>query len=293
MARRVSFRSAMSPMSGAASTACVRPGQSARTALMPSRCGPCGCSTMPSTTRRTTPRSCGGAYTTAPIAPSVGLSADLYYFGFERDRGSFAQGTAHEQRHTVGGRLFGALSGWDWDVEAAGQVGSFGDADIRAWWMAGNAGSHSTAHRGGRGWASGRISAAAMAISAMASFRPSTPSIPPSPPSPRPTSFIPPTSSACSPPSPSDQRRRSRCSSAGTCSGGSAARTPSISPAHRLPAPPAATASSASPCSSPRCGRQRRIELKAWYVHYFAGSTIEQGGGKDLDYLGLVAAFKF
>jgi hypothetical protein len=77
-----------------------------------------------------------GAYASAPVPGVSGLSADLYYFGYEREEATFAQGNATEQRHTVGTRLFGEVAGWQWDVEAAGQFGSFGNAGIRAWTFA-------------------------------------------------------------------------------------------------------------------------------------------------------------
>lgn len=74
-----------------------------------------------------------GAYATTAVPAVPGLKADLYYLGLERDEARFAQGTATEHRHTLGTRLFGKRSGFDWNVEAAYQFGSFGTADIRAW----------------------------------------------------------------------------------------------------------------------------------------------------------------
>jgi hypothetical protein len=61
------------------------------------------------------------------------LGLDAYYLGIDRDDAVFAQGIANETRHTIGARSFGERDGWDWNVEAAGQWGSFGDASIRAW----------------------------------------------------------------------------------------------------------------------------------------------------------------
>lgn len=74
-----------------------------------------------------------GAYATAAIPALPGLEADLYYLGLEREEARFAQGTATERRYTLGTRLFGKRSGFDWNAEAAFQFGSFGAADIRAW----------------------------------------------------------------------------------------------------------------------------------------------------------------
>ncbi|WP_181832587.1 alginate export family protein [Bosea caraganae] len=81
-----------------------------------------------------------GAYATVAIPALPGLKADLYYLGLERDEARFAQGVATERRHTLGTRLFGKRSGFDWNVEAAFQFGSFGTADIRAWTVSANLG---------------------------------------------------------------------------------------------------------------------------------------------------------
>ena len=75
----------------------------------------------------------GGIYSTFEVSAVPGLKADLYYFGLERDVASFAQGSGREVRHTVGTRLFGTSSGFDYNLEAAYQSGSLGSADIRAW----------------------------------------------------------------------------------------------------------------------------------------------------------------
>jgi len=74
-----------------------------------------------------------GVYGSAPRPDNGGL--DLYYFGLNRDVGIFDQGVASEIRHTVGARLFGKRSAWDWDGETAFQFGTFGDGSIRAWFV--------------------------------------------------------------------------------------------------------------------------------------------------------------
>jgi hypothetical protein len=81
-----------------------------------------------------------GVYATGPVSLLSGLSADLYYFGYNRANATFVQGTGFEQRHTIGARLFGRYAGWDWDFEAAGQFGRFNGADIRAWTFASDTG---------------------------------------------------------------------------------------------------------------------------------------------------------
>lgn len=63
--------------------------------------------------------------------PRSGL--DLYYLGFENDHALFNVGTGVERRHSIGARVFGDNDGWDWDWEALGQFGTFGQQDIRAW----------------------------------------------------------------------------------------------------------------------------------------------------------------
>ena len=99
-----------------------------------------------------------GVYATSPLAASKGLSLDLYYLGLDRKNATFAQGPARERRHTIGAHIFGKRTGFDWDethdfhrpgrtdndlafdwdVEGAFQLGSFGAADIRAWMISSN-----------------------------------------------------------------------------------------------------------------------------------------------------------
>ena len=74
-----------------------------------------------------------GLYATAPVPGVTAVKADLYYLGLTRENARFAQGTADERRHTLGGRLFGKAAGFDWNVEGAVQLGRFGQGDIRAW----------------------------------------------------------------------------------------------------------------------------------------------------------------
>lgn len=68
-------------------------------------------------------------------------SFDLYYYGIDRKSATFNQGTARELRHTFGGRVASRESTAKtsraviphFDVEAAGQLGTFGSGSIRAW----------------------------------------------------------------------------------------------------------------------------------------------------------------
>jgi hypothetical protein len=93
-----------------------------------------------------------GLYATSPVPAVKGLSVDLYYLGLDHKNVTFAQGVGRERRHTIGARLFGKTTGFDWhegrrfrgdrtdndlrfdwDVEGAYQFGSFQTAAIRAW----------------------------------------------------------------------------------------------------------------------------------------------------------------
>lgn len=63
-------------------------------------------------------------------------SVDLYYLGVYHRNRTFDQGTANETRHTGGARLYGQKTHLVYDVEAMGQVGTFGAGAIRAWRIA-------------------------------------------------------------------------------------------------------------------------------------------------------------
>lgn len=62
---------------------------------------------------------------------------DAYYLGLDRRDARFDQGTGHETRHTVGGRIWHQRD-WGYDCEAMFQFGRFGAGDIRAWRAVGN-----------------------------------------------------------------------------------------------------------------------------------------------------------
>jgi len=75
-----------------------------------------------------------GLYASRPLTPAVtGFHLDLYYLGLDRKRARFVQGTAREQRHSVGTRLWGKRSSWDEDFELIYQLGRFNDGAIQAW----------------------------------------------------------------------------------------------------------------------------------------------------------------
>ncbi len=70
-----------------------------------------------------------GVYATGKPELLYGMGMDLYYLGLKSDATTFrvAGNTGHDERHTVGGRLFGDVfdTGLDYDVEGAYQFGSF------------------------------------------------------------------------------------------------------------------------------------------------------------------------
>jgi hypothetical protein len=95
-----------------------------------------------------------GVYATGAVSAVKGMSLDLYYLGLDRKNATFARGVGRERRHTIGARVFGKLTGFDWhegrrfrgdrtdndlrfdwDVEGAYQFGSFETAAIRAWML--------------------------------------------------------------------------------------------------------------------------------------------------------------
>jgi hypothetical protein len=81
-----------------------------------------------------------GVYATAPMRLVSGANVDLYYLGLDRKQARFEQGAGREQRHSLGGRLWGHRGAWDEDLEATYQWGTFSGGDIRAWAVASEAG---------------------------------------------------------------------------------------------------------------------------------------------------------
>ena len=90
-----------------------------------------------------------GVFATGPVK-SAPFNLDVYYLGLRRKLGIFNQGAGPENRQTLGARIWkGGIPfmlghGWDYDVEYAGQFGTFGPGvtfqggtvpkgNIRAW----------------------------------------------------------------------------------------------------------------------------------------------------------------
>ena len=79
-----------------------------------------------------------GLYATHPLR--AGLNLDLYYLGIWNRDAEFAQGSGHEERHSLGARLFGEWNGWDCNFEGVLQFGSFAGSEILAWTFASDTG---------------------------------------------------------------------------------------------------------------------------------------------------------
>ncbi len=65
---------------------------------------------------------------------------DAYYLGFIDDTSQFFNADGKETRHTIGVRVYKKGTHWDYDVEAAGQLGTVGDSDITAFGFFGEVG---------------------------------------------------------------------------------------------------------------------------------------------------------
>lgn len=66
-----------------------------------------------------------------PVDP---LGGDLYFLGLNKEDPVTFNGTVgNEDRYTIGGRVFGAFKGFDYEIESAYQFGQVGSGDISAW----------------------------------------------------------------------------------------------------------------------------------------------------------------
>jgi hypothetical protein len=85
-----------------------------------------------------------GIYSERALGGDPARVADFYYFGLDRKSATFNEGTAREQRQTVGARIAAGAPRLDdlrlmiphYDIEAAYQFGSFGRGSIEAWTVA-------------------------------------------------------------------------------------------------------------------------------------------------------------
>jgi hypothetical protein len=87
-----------------------------------------------------------GGWITAPLMREEGAPVATAFF-LSRDRriARYQEGTASDQRRTVGARLMGGSTRWDYAFQAARQYGSFGTDDIRAYGFATDIGWHAQA----------------------------------------------------------------------------------------------------------------------------------------------------
>ena len=69
----------------------------------------------------------------APL-PRLPFNLDVYWFGVNNAVATFNGTTGREERHTLGGRIFGKLAptGLDYELEGAGQFGTVGNDSIAA-----------------------------------------------------------------------------------------------------------------------------------------------------------------
>lgn len=81
-----------------------------------------------------------GVYATHKLTKD--LTLDIYGLGFKNAPATFNGTAGTERRWTIGSRLGGKIgsTGLDFDLEAAGQFGTIGGQDIRAWMLASQVG---------------------------------------------------------------------------------------------------------------------------------------------------------
>lgn len=77
-----------------------------------------------------------GAHVEVPLLaakPKAALLELLYLDSEVPNRRYAGHAPASDTRHTLSARLSGGLQGWDYDLEAIGQRGSYGGLDVRTW----------------------------------------------------------------------------------------------------------------------------------------------------------------
>jgi hypothetical protein len=79
-----------------------------------------------------------GARVERQLSPTIEASA--YYALYQRKAANFLTASGDEDRHILDIRSTGKYADFDWDVEAMGQVGKVGSADIVAWAVGARAG---------------------------------------------------------------------------------------------------------------------------------------------------------
>ena len=74
-----------------------------------------------------------GLYGTGPVADKQRLSLDLYYLGYHNQNASFNLQSGDELRHSIGTRIWGRPTPWEYNLEYVYQFGQFGSGLINAW----------------------------------------------------------------------------------------------------------------------------------------------------------------
>lgn len=77
---------------------------------------------------------------TIHLRPSAKGGISFYYLGLDRKSARFNQGSGREIRQTIGSRIWGNYKNLDYNYEAIGQLGTFGNSTIRAWAIATDSG---------------------------------------------------------------------------------------------------------------------------------------------------------
>lgn len=80
-----------------------------------------------------------GFYSMHSAPPLLSGNIDIYYFGLEQLSAEFDQGIAYELRHNFGARFYKTTSRFYYDIELQYQIGKFGDGNINAYTLAGEA----------------------------------------------------------------------------------------------------------------------------------------------------------
>ena len=78
-----------------------------------------------------------GVYASGKV-PTTDIGLDLYWLALQRKKAAFNGTTGREDRHTLGGRIWGKFgdSSFDYDLEGAYQFGEIGSASIDAFMIA-------------------------------------------------------------------------------------------------------------------------------------------------------------
>jgi hypothetical protein len=79
----------------------------------------------------------GGAYLTFSKVP-VFHTVDVYYFGIRKSKSTWSDISGREVRHSVGARVSGKKTRWQYDFEGVYQFGDMEDATISAWTLSSN-----------------------------------------------------------------------------------------------------------------------------------------------------------